>query len=222
MKRYIITISLALFAYTLIAQDLYKDVLYPTGTILKFRKEIALSESQVTDIEKITKDNNRIFSALKLDFDAAQASLKKTLEASKVDEISALEQFKKINILENEMQLIRLKMLINIKNELSEEQLIMLKKIIYDSDSKTSKGWNVGVGVGGDPRIALKGESSFSERAPLYILIQDGTKSRITSKKMEKIDSNNIESVSVLKGSAATSAYGKDGENGVVVIKLKQ
>jgi TonB-dependent SusC/RagA subfamily outer membrane receptor len=38
---------------------------------------------------------------------------------------------------------------------------------------------------------------------------------------ISKIDSNNIESINVLKGENATSLYGYQGRNGVVIIKTK-
>ena len=222
MKKYITTIALALFAFTMTAQDLFKDVLYPTETVLKFREEVGLSEAQVIKIKKIYTDNNTTFTTLKWDLDAAQVALRKKLEVLKIDEASSLELLKKINTIEDELKYVRLKMLIKIKNELSEEQQTKLKKLIFESGSKDSKGWNVTTSINADPRIVLKGESSFSEAAPLYVLIKDGGEFRTMSEKMKDIDPNKIESVTVLKGKAATAQYGKDGKNGVIVIKLKE
>jgi hypothetical protein len=56
-----------------------------------------------------------------------------------------------------------------------------------------------------------------SENKPLYIL--EGKE--ITKKDLNKIDTNNIKSVNVLKGESAINKYGKKGENGVVEIIMK-
>lgn len=218
MKKYITTIVLVLCALTMTAQDLFKDVLYPVETVLKFCEEIGLTETKVTAIKKIYDDNSPVFNSLKWDLDAAQVAIRKKLEASKIDETSTLEQLKKINVMEDELKYLRLKMLIKIKNELSEEQQEKLNALI---SGPNSKGWNVTTGVGNDPKIVLKGATSFSEGAPLYVLIKDGAEFRTKSDEMEKIDPNKIESISVLKGDAAKSQYGKDGKNGVIIIKIK-
>ncbi|WP_190246212.1 M56 family metallopeptidase [Gelidibacter gilvus] len=53
---------------------------------------------------------------------------------------------------------------------------------------------------------------------PLYIL--DGKE--ISKEEMETIDSNNIESVDVLKNEASTKKYGEKGKNGVILITTKK
>jgi len=43
----------------------------------------------------------------------------------------------------------------------------------------------------------------------------------ISQKDMKQLDPNTIESINVLKGKSAISAYGNKGKNGMIVIKLK-
>ncbi|MGB0836785.1 MAG: M56 family metallopeptidase [Flavobacteriaceae bacterium] len=64
-------------------------------------------------------------------------------------------------------------------------------------------------------KIQIK--TSDSKAKPLYIL--DGKE--ITSKEMEHIITENIESIEVLKGEKAAKEYGDKGKNGVILISTK-
>jgi TonB-dependent SusC/RagA subfamily outer membrane receptor len=65
-------------------------------------------------------------------------------------------------------------------------------------------------------RIVICAPSRFSE--PLTIL--DGVV--ITSKQFSKVNPNDIQDIKVLKGTEATSLYGNQGKNGVIVITTKK
>ncbi|WP_103068121.1 TonB-dependent receptor plug domain-containing protein [Aquimarina sediminis] len=72
---------------------------------------------------------------------------------------------------------------------------------------------------GNTAKINIRGSASISgDSQPLYII--DGIP--ISSEIMQNIDTARIESVTVLKGATATSLYGSQGHNGVVVIATKQ
>lgn len=64
--------------------------------------------------------------------------------------------------------------------------------------------------------VCAKSISNVDE--PLYIL--DGT--LISANKFSKINPNDIESIKVLKGIEATSIYGSNAMNGVIIITLKE
>ncbi len=59
---------------------------------------------------------------------------------------------------------------------------------------------------------------SFSLLAQDALVIVNGKKIKTD---VNSIDPNTIESVSVLKDKAALDAYGREGENGVIIIKTK-
>lgn len=59
---------------------------------------------------------------------------------------------------------------------------------------------------------------SADGKEPLFIL--DGN--TITREQLEKLNKTSIESINVLKGAAATAAYGEAGANGVIVVKTKK
>ena len=60
----------------------------------------------------------------------------------------------------------------------------------------------------------------------MYIIIDKKGEKKFLNGEAERgllnISPDNIESVNVIKGKAATTKYGKEGENGVIVIKLKE
>ena len=67
-----------------------------------------------------------------------------------------------------------------------------------------------------DPQIFIRGQSSWNSASTLYILV-DGVERR-----MNDIDVNEIESISVLKDASATAVYGVKGANGVILITTKR
>ncbi|HHV86996.1 MAG TPA: TonB-dependent receptor plug domain-containing protein [Petrimonas sp.] len=62
------------------------------------------------------------------------------------------------------------------------------------------------------------GISTLSGKRPLYVV--DGK--QISHEDMQKINTEKIDAVSVLKNEASTSLYGEDGKNGVVLITTKK
>jgi len=86
--------------------------------------------------------------------------------------------------------------------------------------------------VGGSSRIVIRGEASFTNSQPLWVI--DGTpfinfesdKDPMSGADFGNgaidIDPTNIESISVLKGANASALYGSRGANGVIVITTKR
>jgi len=216
MKNHIITALFILVAYTLTAQDIYKDALYTSESVLKFGKEIGLSDSQTAKIKELYKQNTTEFKELKEELNQAQDSLRELLNNSQVDEGASLKKLGRINELERKLKYVRLQMLIRIKNEISDTQQQELEKALQkDGDS-----WSFNTSDQKDTRIVIKGNASKTGVQPLYIV--DGRVVKDFNVKTELLDPDKIESVNVLKGQSATSLYGKEGENGVIVIKLKK
>ena len=67
-------------------------------------------------------------------------------------------------------------------------------------------------------RVMICAPSRSALNEPLYVL--DGM--LINSKEIAKINPNDIESIKVLKGAEATSIYGNQGRNGVIIITSKK
>jgi TonB-linked SusC/RagA family outer membrane protein len=72
-----------------------------------------------------------------------------------------------------------------------------------------------GAALGRNSSIRIRGAGSLTDKAPLYVL--DGTP--VAS---EDINPDDIESINVLKGPAATALYGQRGDAGVVLMTSKK
>jgi len=91
---------------------------------------------------------------------------------------------------------------------------------------------NSGGAVGSSSRIVIRGNNSFGDNQPLFVV--DGVPVMNNSTSVTRsagvdygngaadIDPNNIESVSVLKGANAAALYGSRAANGVILITTKK
>lgn len=223
MKKAIILLILIAGYGITTAQASFQTELFPVETVLKYRSELELSEAQVSTIKKIYNDNITVFNTTKWDLDATQVDLNKLIAESKIDEKEALAKMDEVTKLEEKLKNQRLKMLIKIKNELTEKQQSTLKKLRKDSDLSV---FQLTTPISENPRIVLRGSASKDGKTPMYIIIdRNGEKKYTDGKsdgKMMDINPNTIESVNVIKGRAAITKYGKEGKNGVIVIKLKE
>jgi TonB-linked SusC/RagA family outer membrane protein len=89
-----------------------------------------------------------------------------------------------------------------------------------------------GSSVGASSKIVIRGNSSFGSNSPLFVI--DGTPifNNITDlgggggidwgNTASDIDPNNIETMTILKGSSASALYGSRATNGVIVITTKK
>lgn len=66
-----------------------------------------------------------------------------------------------------------------------------------------------------DPRIVIRGISSWNNSAPLILV--DGIE-----RAMSSVDINSVETISVLKDASATAVFGVKGANGVILITTKR
>ena len=146
--------------------------------------------------------------------------LKELLKNTQVDERASLKKLDRVNDLEDRLKYVRLQMLIRIKNEISDTQQQKLESALQKDDNSFSFETTDKK----DTRIVIRGNATLDRKQPLFVLVypdQEG-EFRTTSAKVSNIDTERIESVNVLKGQAAKSLYGEDGENGVIVIKMKK
>jgi len=75
--------------------------------------------------------------------------------------------------------------------------------------------------AGGETKITLRGPGSISgDSAPLIVI--DGIVMGTDNDILASIDSNNIESMSVLKDASSVAIYGSRGANGVIIVTLKK
>ena len=216
-------LSLLLLSFictAVLAQDPLQSELFTADVVMKYQSEIELSNKQRENIKKIHGETTSNFSNAKWDLEAEMTKLNKMLGQSKVNESATLKQMKVITDLENSMKMTRLEMLIKIKNELSESQQSKLKDLRTDGDFGPVKVIT-NINDGHKVKFQISG-SKFKESSPLFVIKGKNGDTIISADDMSSLDTDKIESVSVLKGNSATLEYGVKGENGVVEIRLKQ
>ncbi len=216
MKKSIIILTILFSSLSLFAQEDFQSELFSADLVLKYRSEIELSTTQVTNVKKIHDSKISEFNSLKWDLDAALVAMNKNLSSPKVDEKAAMEQMEKVMGLEDQLKRIRFGMLINIKNELNPSQQEQLKILRKDNDWN---GLSVITPINENPRVVLKVDGGKANGQPLYIVRDSKGERRVSD--VSGIDPNNIKSVNVLKNESATKAYGEAGKNGVVIIEIK-
>lgn len=206
------------------AQDLFQQKLFSADLILKHKTEIGLTSEVEGQIKKIYNEHIVSFNTLKWDLDEEMVNMSKLLSLDKVDLAAANSQMKSILATENKLKTMKFEMMVTLKNLLNaeqEKQLMALKSEGQDNpfDFTTSLNEN--------PRVSVKVKGKIDSSEILFV-IKDAKgkttqfKSKSDSKAIKDIDPNKIESISVLKGESAIEAYGKEGENGVVIIVLKK
>ncbi len=216
MKKLLFILPL-LLSFLTNAQDVFKTELFSAEMALKNREELKLSDAQIDNIKNIYSNDMSVYNSLKWDLDAELVKMEGLLSQVQVDSKSALNQMNKILDLEAELKLKRLSLMINIKNELTEDQQKKLQKI----KSKTSDtSFNFITSINENPRVVLKVDGPEIGGQPIYYIEDKNGKRRVES--LKTVDKNNIESITVLKGESATKLYGQEGKNGVVLIYLKK
>lgn len=218
MKKILTLLALIISGMNIGAQDMFQKELFSADMVLKYRAEVGLSDQKVTKVKQLYSNHISEFNSIKWDLDAELVTLNKYLASSKVSERSSLEQMEKVMNLEERLKRIRLRMLIKIKNELSESQQEQLKTLRTENDMKGS-GLTIPINI--SPQLIIKGSGALSGDKPLFI-IKDKKGERIVSDKVFKdLKTSNIESVHVIKGKQAIKLYGENGKNGVVVVQIK-
>ncbi|OOG69436.1 Spy/CpxP family protein refolding chaperone [Algoriphagus sp. A40] len=219
-------------AYVTIADpNIFKDKIYTTTNLMEVKDDIELTDAQVAKIKKLHADNSGSFSTLKWDLDDATAKLKKILDQPKIDLAAASKQMDEVLRLENQMKKTQLNTMVSIKNELTPEQISKLeeRKVYKIATASSISGNQVqvisgtgtasvnGLSIASSPKIAVS-VAGNGEQPLYYIETKSGLKKVVS---FESINPDDIESMSVFKGEQAIEKYGKAGENGVIVIKLK-
>ncbi len=198
----------------LLAQDVFKEHLYSPDLIFKYREKIELTEAQANEIKQTYNNSTMAYNSLKWDLDAKMLALEKLLSSAKVDTKAAAKELEELLELENEIKRKRLTTMVQIKNILTSGQQAMLD----EHKSEFTEGYEIMSSVNQDPRVVVRVSGKVDNDQPLYIV--DGKETRNVTD-VNKINPNDIKSISVLKGESAIEQYGEKGKNGVVIITLK-
>lgn len=200
-----------------IAQDIFQQNLYSPELVLKYREEAGLTAEQVEKIKRIYNEDLPAYNNKKWDLDAAMAKLEQMIAQSPVDAKAADAQLEKSLALETQIKKMKLATLLKIKNTLTLTQQAKLDPFKNEPATENS----ITASLNDNQRVIVKIRPGTESTAkPLYI-IQDGNEKKIVDG-LPQINPADIERMEVLKGGDATAAYGKKGENGVIIITMKK
>jgi len=216
MKKLLFILSL-LVSSLVNAQDIFKTELFSAELVLKNREELKLSDVQIDNIKNVYINDMSVYNSLKWDLDAELVKMEYFLSQVQIDSESALNQMNRILDLETGLKIKRLSLLINIKNELTENQQKKLQKI-KNKTSDTS--FNFITPINENPRVVLKVDGPEITGQPIYYVIDKDGRRKVES--LDNIDPKDIKSINVIKGESAKNEYGEEGENGVIIIYLKK
>lgn len=200
------------FSLAIYAQTGQTDITkYSAERVMKYRTKINLKEDQVNFIRGLYNKHSGEFNNLKWDLDEANLQLSELLNENKVDSDAAMQLMEKVMAMESEIKKKRLAVYLSIKNRLTEEQQQLLSEIDGTDEVHII-----------DPKVELKIKNQGNDKEkPIFIVIDGNEKERVKVKNVERLNPKKIESIVVLKGESAIEEYGKEGKNGVVIVKLK-
>ncbi|WP_163378836.1 Spy/CpxP family protein refolding chaperone [Cyclobacterium sp. SYSU L10401] len=235
MKKLLI-IGILLCSGVVNAQDIFQENLYSANLVFQNSFAISLTDQQLEKIKKIHNQSSKAFFNGKLDLDVASAKLKKMLSETKPNPEAVSKQLDIVLSLENSLKKKKLSTLVAIKNELSatqQKELSELKGVSnIDKYDFSNKPLTVGpLDIVNGTESKSTGDASKnskvklrlsvdSENSPLVLISTiDGM---VQIDDMEKINSEDISGMSVIKDQWAIDKYGEKAKNGVVIITLKK
>lgn len=225
MKNSILILLIALSG-SVGAQDIFQKHLYSPELIMKYGEEAGISNDQTEKIRSIYNAGQSAYNNKQWDLSAAMTKLEQLIAQSSIDSKAADAQLEKVLALEAEVKKMKLTTLTAIKNILTSEQQSKLDKhkgeFIAESsiiaplnDSQNAKLTLRGVG---GPLLLRNPLGS----KPLYILVEGDEKKETYLDMINLLDPADIDAVQVLRGGAATNAYGEKGKDGVIILTIKK
>jgi Spy/CpxP family protein refolding chaperone len=104
--------------------------LYPPDILMRQQQRLGITGEQRTEIAALVRDFQGDVSELQWSMPAEQQKLREMLDKPDIDAEVALAQAARVLTMESEFKLAHFKLLIGIKNKLSDEQIDMLDRAI--------------------------------------------------------------------------------------------
>jgi Spy/CpxP family protein refolding chaperone len=114
------------------AQEHMEDYVFPPEVVMQYRKQIGLDDKQRDVITQTIREFQREHLELEWDLQDQTQQLHQIMGATRVDETAALEQVERLMTAEGRMKRAHFRMLIRIKNSLTEEQQAKLREIVAE------------------------------------------------------------------------------------------
>lgn len=116
--------------------------------ILRFADKLELSEAQKNELNEIATVSKKDAIAQKAECDIAKVDLQNLTKAENPNLGAVKEKLDEIALLESNIKFSRIKLMVDAKNVLTEEQKTALKKIIEDQRATNAKQIGAGRGAG--------------------------------------------------------------------------
>jgi hypothetical protein len=220
MKKHMLTLLIMLAAVQLVpAQDIFQQKLYAPELVLKYRDEAGLSDDQVEKIKTLYNGVLVSYNNKKWDLDACMVKLNQVISSPNVDTKVADAQLEKCLTLETAIKKMRLSMLIAVKNVLTPAQQAKLDA--HKDEPVPENSITTLLNEGQKVVVKVRPGSDVSLKKPMYIL-EDGESKMTAGEMPPDLNPDDIEAIHVWTGESAVATYGKAGENGVIVVKVKK
>jgi len=206
--------------------DPFAATLYEPDLVMRYKNDIGLADNQIGQIKALYEVNSVLFNEKRSGWSLAMTEFQVLISQPNVNYETLDEKFSKILAMESDLKKLKLKSLVEIKNQLTPEQQVKLDKIkARNPDYKKAFELNV-TPFGDGTKIVITDTDKLTisdDQLPMYVFFNGKDKIPVIGRAaaLADIDPNNITSMSVLKGTAATNKYGDEGKNGVIEITLR-
>ena len=132
MSFWIVGFALAAGMASAAEGDFMHGRLFPPDVITQHRQALQLTDQQSASIRDIIRGSQSEVMALRWDMMSAMDTVSARLDSASVDEAAVIGELETLLKLENAVKLEQVKMLIRIRNVLTEEQVSYLRSVASD------------------------------------------------------------------------------------------
>ncbi len=212
MKKFIVICALLCMGQWGFAQDVFQEFVFPADFILSNKESISLTPRQESRIKEIHNEQQSLFSKKRVALQQETDQLKILLNAENTEAPLIYAQLDKVLSKENELKKLQFETLLNMRKELNNKQVAQLKALKQNESSSE-------ISLQNNEVVSIRTKGADAEKPPTYYIKHQGKYHMITE--INSLQPENIESISVLKGEAAIEQFGNEGNNGVIIITLK-
>lgn len=217
-NMWIIAIGLCSLMHPALSQNMFESSLYSPELVMSFQQEIGLDPDQTAQVYQYYGEASEKFSTLKLDLQKAKRVLKMALDNPNTSKKDLEEAMNDLLLVEDQIKRVRFKLLVNIKEILTDSQEAYLDEHRDEGDNLWSPDYILAPIP--DVNLRIRNNKSLND-TPLFLVTFNDQLYELPSSGFGKLDTSMIKSLYIYKNPEATRLYGERADNGVVLIDLK-